>query len=336
MVHNNNEITTIDIFKFISAFFVVSIHVSPFKNIPIFHEGFWVIQRCAVPYFFITSGYFFFIHYKDSYLKYLKKYIVRILILYIFWGGIYFPFLVKRFYVLEKHSILQIVKLIVLDGGGGHLWYLPASILAVLLTIVCYKIIGKIRTIFISLLLLIIGTIYSTYRPIMDELNLSPGLLDVFVSNIGFRNGLFGGFFYIAFGGIIAFKHDYNLFSSYYILIILGILLILSPLEGILVSNHFYVNDKDFWLMAIPISTSLFICSLNINIKINYNIAVILRNCSTLIYFSHILFYRFLLKVNIINSSGLLSFFLTFLISFIFSYSVILFQKKVKCLKYIY
>lgn len=55
------ELNCIDLMKFICSILVVSIHTSPFKGINInLHNGYSIITKLAVPFFFITAGYFLF------------------------------------------------------------------------------------------------------------------------------------------------------------------------------------------------------------------------------------------------------------------------------------
>ena len=74
----------VDIFKFIMALLVVGIHTEPFSFNPWLDRGFGMLTRLCVPFFFMTSAYFYWINEKGA-LKYLK----RLLILYLVWSVIY-------------------------------------------------------------------------------------------------------------------------------------------------------------------------------------------------------------------------------------------------------
>ena len=97
---DEQKYNSIDLFRFICAIFVVMIHVNPFgnanRNIIFKYLDFGITQylsRLAVPFFFITSG--FFLYRKTVYSSFSfnnsKKYIRRILKLYILWSIIYLP-----------------------------------------------------------------------------------------------------------------------------------------------------------------------------------------------------------------------------------------------------
>lgn len=137
----------IDIAKMICAIMVIAIHTQPFIRYVWLDRGAGVITRLAVPFFFVTTG--FFLDFSET--KKVKMCILRLLVLYAIWTIIYLPF-----------SSLSIRKLL-LTGVIGHLWYIPAAIVAVLLT---YLVGQPKRSIVISGVLLLIGTLASTYQPL--------------------------------------------------------------------------------------------------------------------------------------------------------------------------
>ncbi len=78
----NKTFAGIDYFRFIAAFFVIAIHISPLS---VLSEGIdylitYCIGRIAVPFFFMTTGYFVLARYililkNDKYfLKFYKRY----------------------------------------------------------------------------------------------------------------------------------------------------------------------------------------------------------------------------------------------------------------------
>lgn len=91
----------IDLSKFIGSFLVVAIHTNIFISFSEVFNWYFVNLFCriAVYFFFIMSAYFFFetLDYdngkiklsKENWLK-LKKYILRMTVLYLVWTAIYF------------------------------------------------------------------------------------------------------------------------------------------------------------------------------------------------------------------------------------------------------
>jgi hypothetical protein len=113
----------LDYYKILLAILVVGIHTSPFLEYSkplsfIFNLG---IFRLAVPTFFLINGYYAIVALETK--ENLKKYLLRVLKLYVFWTILYFPL----FMYTHDFSIKNIVwGIIVVFYGYGHLWYVTA------------------------------------------------------------------------------------------------------------------------------------------------------------------------------------------------------------------
>ena len=85
---NIKRYDALNIARFIAALLVVAIHTSPIEG----NLGYLlcnVIARVAVPFFFVTSGYFFYIKFKENN-GYKKIYIKKLVVLYTVWYILYF------------------------------------------------------------------------------------------------------------------------------------------------------------------------------------------------------------------------------------------------------
>jgi len=98
--NNNASINTtnnaaIDIMKFICAILIVSIHTSPLLEINrLWSLGITIyIARIAVPFFFVTSGYFFAkkIMTTNGSSRVFPDYLLKLFKLYVGWSLVYFP-----------------------------------------------------------------------------------------------------------------------------------------------------------------------------------------------------------------------------------------------------
>ena len=135
----------VDLFKFISALLVVSIHIPPFESYNhVINYGFEnYLARIAVPFFFVASGYFLFR--KTSYKRFdtnvLLIYVWKIFRLYLVWTVIYFPWALKMFILKDEKGIvyggLNWIRTFLFTGSFIQLWYLNATIVAVLMIIFC-------------------------------------------------------------------------------------------------------------------------------------------------------------------------------------------------------
>lgn len=159
---NREENTTVDIIKFIMAILVIGIHTEPFSFNIWLDRGYGIITRLCVPFFFIIGAYYFFLRNKP-----LKKYLMRILGLYVLWSIIYLPFDITRLHQMDVPSILYRY----LWAGNEHaLWYLWGTITATLIVYFLRKKLSTQTVLLISSLLLIVGCLGSTWSPLMNQM----------------------------------------------------------------------------------------------------------------------------------------------------------------------
>lgn len=188
--HNRN--VYVDYMKFIAAFLVVAIHVSPLSGIN--ENGDFIltriIARIAVPFFFMVSGYFVLPGSKKHNgraVKFLKK----TCILYLAAVILYLPvnFYTGYFKELKAGTVL---KDIFFDGTFYHLWYLPAVILGILICLFLIRIMGEKAAFVITVILYLAGLLGDSYYgltrlwPVTEKIY--DGILQVFSYT---RNGIF-------------------------------------------------------------------------------------------------------------------------------------------------
>lgn len=313
--------STIDILKVIMALLVVGIHTEPFGFNVWLDRGFGIITRLCVPFFFITSAYFYWLKEKGAIL-YLK----RIVLLYLIWSVIYLPFDIKE---LSSMSFGQILYRFLWEGNEHALWYLCASAVGFIITFLLLKILKPKAVLIIGILFLVIGCVKSTWAPLAEKL-FSVNIPDF----LGSRNGLFYAFPYTALGMYIAKKPDKgkteNLLPA-----IIGFIASLAALAA--ESFVFVVWLKTpvtiLWLSVLPCTYFLFILSSNIKINLRKDTSLFLRKMSTLIYVSQ---YLFIPLFKNFNYMGL--FILVSVSAVIFSAVIIKLSetKYLKPLKYLY
>lgn len=153
--------STIDIAKLIMAVLVVAIHTEPFAFNIWLDRGLGIITRLCVPFFFVAGSYFFFGSKRS-----LKDYITRMLSLYFLWTIIYLPFDLKEF---SQLGIFLVLKRIFWDGNRVF-WYIYASVIATLIVIFLKKFLSNQAVIVVTFSLLVIGTLFSTYSPIIEKI----------------------------------------------------------------------------------------------------------------------------------------------------------------------
>ena len=291
---NEKKYNSIDIVKFIAALLVIMIHiplVDDSHNIIFYYFKLFTshsISRIAVPFFFICSGFFLYKKTVNVFsLKPSKKYLKRILFLYLFWSLIYLISDIKEL-INDPASLLTHIQKFILVTDTRYLWYLHGLIIAVVLTsLLLYLKVKPRKILFISSLFYIVGLLGSSYYGILfkniEEFILIKWYYNVFEST---RNGLFFGFFFVSLGMNIAYK-DINL-SKNKTTIFLVISLILLLFETFMISYFEISNMYDIQIFLIPTTLFMFLLVKNIDVKDGV-IVNNLRSISTLMYLSHML-----------------------------------------------
>ena len=135
----------LDVFKVIAAVFVVLLHA--IETTDYFFCGIkFVFTRFAVPFFFITSGFFFYkgLSKAENKKAYFLKYEKNLLKIFFVWGVlIYSPITVITY--LQEYPDVGITKFCFLLFrrifviGSGPYWYLIALIWATAFLYFCYS-----------------------------------------------------------------------------------------------------------------------------------------------------------------------------------------------------
>lgn len=132
----------IDFFRLFASFIVVAIHTSPFSvwNDTLDLIVTYSLGRVAVPFFFMTTGYFILAPYaqkqfqkKERFYKFLRK----SGFLYLAATFLYLP--VSLYAGKLPHHLRGWIKTICFDGTFYHLWYFPAVMIGCILLIPLIK-----------------------------------------------------------------------------------------------------------------------------------------------------------------------------------------------------
>lgn len=236
---NKANYNAIDLIKFICAILVCILHMPPFGKdtegvLYYFNYGFTAfLCRLAVPFYFICSGFFLFYKLERSENKndVLKNYIFKIL------------------------RLLGIWTVILFVGWDGHLWYLGATIVAIMMVYVLLKMNIKCRY-----LLLVVGGLYiigllgDSYYGLFKLIEKMPVIHHVSLGyNMLFdttRNGVFMGSMFVAIGACFAKKKiDLNLSVSV-IGFIISMILLLG--EVFMISQLDWARDYNMYIFFGP------------------------------------------------------------------------------------
>ena len=182
------------------------------------------ITGIAVPFFFITSGFFFFEN-RDK--NNIYEYLLKLTKTYLKWTIIYLPLTIV-YYINQKYSVLKAIEIFVqrflLVGENYysfHLWYLHALICCVILYAIIEKGISKnlIRFMLVISYVLYIGGRVISYFYSHENLiplfsKISTQYMKIFITT---RNGLFVGLCFFMVGIVLSEnKHKLTLIKRRY------------------------------------------------------------------------------------------------------------------------
>ena len=166
---------SIDLFRYACAIMVVAIHTDPFYDIDVYLGYLFtqILSRIVVPFFFITSGYFYRKTVHKSWTA-IKSYFKKIIGVYLAWSIIYYAidFLTWGHQNLKGY-IAHCIFSFFITGSHYHFWFFPALIIsALIITFLCKT--GLRRTIIpLCMVLYAIGCLGCSYRALGD---IVPGL----------------------------------------------------------------------------------------------------------------------------------------------------------------
>ncbi len=341
----------IDIVKIVCAILIVFIHTSPLGTVNGTLNSLLVnyISRIAVPFFFISSGFLLFkkTDVKDPDFAVIKKYLKRILILYLFWSAVYFPFTALQMYWSRPSGQALAVfanwaKNMVFSAGFGFLWYLPATLVAVAVVSFLLKRGLKINTvIFIGAILYCIGLCGQSYFGLVSAIPLPDGLKNVIKAFYDFtvttRNGVFEGVIFIALGAKLSQEEKNGSFGLSAAGFAISEIFLLA--EFWFTSKMGWQLEYDMYIFLVPAAYFLMKAVLCLDPKISREKIRFLRPYSTLIYFTHMIpaeIINIALNGKVTNSP--LLFLTVFIITLVLSTAIVLLSrtKRFGILKNIY
>lgn len=283
---NEKELGGIDYFKVLAAFLVVAIHISPLTSYSITWDFIFtrIICRIAVPYFFMVTGYFLLMPYlfkqsEDS--RAIYSFVKKTLTLYLLAIIICLPVNIyaKQF---SGTDIFDIIRLIVFDGTLYHLWYLPASILGVILVYLA-SLKFSFKTIFVaSIILFTIGLFGDSYygfiknTPIISDFY--GGMFNIFTYT---RNGIFYAPLFLVLGAYLRHSERKYSVKVYVAGFIVSLALMIG--EGMTLHNLGVQRHDSMYFALLPCMFFLF----QITIAVRLNQKQSLRVIATWIYVLH-------------------------------------------------
>lgn len=332
MESGKEQFRGVDAVKFIMAVCVIILHTHPLEGIN--HTLNFitadVVGRIAVPFFFMATGFLLAQRKGDGYffgIDHVKKYVYRILKLYIIWTAIYLPVIIYKNIIDSgeglRYGILTSIRDFIFVGSYGHLWYLPATAVGVAAVFFLTEKIGERWSGILLFFLFLAGLLAQSYY----------GLLEIWIGGGGLvwdalrllkkimvtsRNGIFFGSFFIYMGGWTARRYREIHLDTWMIWFGAAISVMLLGCEEVWLQRLEFVREGDMYVMLVPSAFFLLMASLRISLKKDM---VFWRKMSMNMYFIH-LYFKFIYRqfLGEYNESGWRVFLFTFCNSLFFTY----------------
>lgn len=202
----NQSYTGIDRFRLAAAMLIVAIHTSPLASFSETADFILtrIIARVAVPFFFMTSGFFLISRYSDQG-KELRAFEKKTAVIYGIAMALYVPLNIYSGYFEMDDLLPNIIKDIVFDGTLYHLWYLPASMLGAAIAWYSVRKLGFTKAGIFTAGLYIIGLFGDSYYGLSEKSGFFKGFYDlIFQVSDRTRNGVFMAPVFFVMGGALA------------------------------------------------------------------------------------------------------------------------------------
>lgn len=279
----NESYSGIDYFRFIAALLIVAIHTSPLSSFSetgnfIFTR---IVSRVAVPFFFMTSGFFLISRYTCNAEK-LEAFIKKTTLIYGVAILLYIPINVYNGYFKMDNLLPNIIKDIVFDGTLYHLWYLPASIIGAAIAWYLVKKLNYPKALMVASVLYLIGLFGDSYYGITEKISCLNSLYTyIFQVTDYTRNGIFFAPIFFILGGFIADNRPQITFGKSFLGFAISLALMLGEA---MILHHFDLQRHDsMYVFLLLCMYFLFIVILHFKGKR----LVSLRTASLIIYIIH-------------------------------------------------
>lgn len=191
--------------RMIAALLVIANHTALFLSVsPSLHFFVTeVLARLAVPFFFMTSGYFLIRHYAGNERK-LFDFVKKTAVLYMICIVMYLPLNIYNGTFSTWSSLPVFFRDLLFTGTFHHLWYLPASIIGACIAWSAVRKLNFKKAFIFTFLLFLIGLCGDSLYGIASSVPWIDSVLDVvFTLSQQTRNGIFFAPLYFVIGGYL-------------------------------------------------------------------------------------------------------------------------------------
>ena len=236
----------IDLFRIAAAFLVVAIHTSPLASYSETADFILTreIARTAVPFFFMTTGFFVLGDFRRT-----KAFLKKTALIYAACVALYLPVNVYAGR-LDGLTLGGLFTQLFFEGTFYHLWYLPAALLGVLLASFLLDRLGLKGALAAAAALYCAGLLGDSYYGLISNVPPLKAAVNAAISVTGYtRNGIFFAPLFLLLGHRIKISAAPRPTFSAAALAVSGALLIA---EG-LVLRHFSLQYHDSMYVFLPV-----------------------------------------------------------------------------------
>lgn len=285
----------IDLFRLIASILVVIIHCADNYNdtSAVFISA--TVSQLAVPFFFIVSGYFFKggLDRSNDKKEYFCKYVKHTFLLYIFWAVVSLPYTVGTYIEIygKSVSIIEFVLILlrrIFFAGSNVYWY----ILAMAESAVAIYFIDKFKLKKVLILLIVVGlslnVIYNSV-PFLGEVSPAFALINkLFYTVFSWSNNfIMCGIPFMGIGYLFAIKTPQIKVYACYIILFLATVLNMIDYNLFRLTGIEYFKSNKIGVFFIVQAIMFFLIALKTDLKIKYDVQIVLRELSSAIYFLH-------------------------------------------------
>lgn len=270
--------SSVDVLKFICAIYVVTIH-SGFVGNAIIEP----YLRCAVPIFFMLSGYFIYNKIVSNDVQRIAIDARRILKILLISVLAYTPPLLVDHYLIGIDfgtSYKTIINTIFFNDTypvAPHLWYLSAYIYVLVMVVIAMRSQKWLKLQHLSFLL---------YSIIIVMLYLSFVIRGKGLNSVYYRNFLFEGLPYFSFGALLSqYKYKLNKIPKARLYIGICVLVVASYFEFKILHNNGIRTD--IYILTLPMSVAVVIVALRKKVNSKNMFARLGREYSLPLYIVH-------------------------------------------------
>ena len=280
---------SIDMFRFICALMVVSIHTAPLSELgqPWGYIMVQILPRIGVPFFFCTMGYYYIgslLKKQDKFLQTMK----RLLITYGLWSIIYYIPDGKQ--VLDgsvslRGFLVNCLRQFLVYGSREHFWFFPAVFFAVIVSTLFAKA-GKLSWLaWMSIAAYVLGLLGCSYYGIGNQIPLIASFINSSQYDLIRRIVLMGFPFFML--GYFLQKTDLKKTENKKCMILHGIFQAAFLMEIIVVNKVQIQKNVYITVVLYPLLFYTMLLLLKNPCEKYRKAAVVTRDLANFIYYSH-------------------------------------------------